>query len=125
MRIELNQQPVFARAWFRFVGIHNNVLRLIHLARHKAPLHAGGKTSTTSAAQGRSFHFVDDLFLRHAKSFFQSYIAFGSQIRIDGGGISKAKTLGDYLYFKRTGFVIKLVHYLHSAKMESSFSGVT
>ena len=83
VRVELNQQPVFAGAWFRFIGIHNNVFRLVQLTGHKTPFHAGWKSCSTTTAQGGSFHFINDLILRHADRFFQSHITLVSKICID------------------------------------------
>ena len=52
-----------ADAGLAFIGIAHKVLLTIELARHEAPLQAGGKTSTASAAQTGFFDARDDLIL--------------------------------------------------------------
>ncbi len=107
VRIVLHQQPVLASARLAFVGVDDDVLRLGRRARHEAPLHAGGKSRAAAAAQGGSFHFLDDLLGRHLHGLEKGLVAVGGEIGVERFGIRETKALGQDFDFERAGFVIE------------------
>src|SRR6185437_9584249 len=60
MRIVQEDHMIFACSRFRFVAVHQNVLRLLRLLRHKRPLQPGGEARAATAAKSRGLHRVDD-----------------------------------------------------------------
>ena len=75
-------------------------------ARDEAPLHAGGEARAAAAAQGGSFHLIDDLLGRHAHGFVEGLVAVVGEIGVDRGGVRQTEALGQDSGFEGIGFVI-------------------
>ena len=74
--VELQNVAVFEGTGLAFVGIAHQVFGTWELARHEAPLQAGGKTGTATPAQARLFDDGDHLILRQAfRAILAQYFA--------------------------------------------------
>jgi len=83
VRVVLHQQPILASSGLAFVSVHHDVFRLGRIARHKAPLHAGGKTRASAPPEIRGFHFLDYLLGLHPERFFEGHVSVGREIRVN------------------------------------------
>src|SRR6516164_5493093 len=60
MRFVAQDVAIFARAWFAFISIDDEIGRPVALFRHKRPLQAGRKAGPAAPAQPRFFDLLDD-----------------------------------------------------------------
>ncbi len=76
MRIEAQNIAIFERARFTFVGITHQIFLARQIARHEAPLQAGGETGTAATAQTGSLDLFNDFIGCHARrqNFAQSLV---------------------------------------------------
>ena len=61
MRILVNDVAILERARLGFVGVADEIDRLLLVGLDEAPLHAAGKTGAAAAAQAGALHLVHDL----------------------------------------------------------------
>src|SRR3569623_1259442 len=74
VRVVTQDVAIFECAGLAFVGIADDIFLTRRIARHEAPLKAGGKARAAAAAQRRDFQLADDFFRR---GFFREYLAPG------------------------------------------------
>ncbi len=60
MRIFFDDQTVFKRSRFAFVGIDAEINGLARILGHEAPFHPRGKTRSAATAQAGQLHNIDD-----------------------------------------------------------------
>src|ERR1700676_4697037 len=69
MRVLVDDVAVLKSPGLGFIGVRDQVNRLLLIRLDKAPLHAAGKPGAATAAQARSLYFVDDVDPRHRHGF--------------------------------------------------------
>src|ERR1019366_6864684 len=60
MRVEPQDIAVLAGAGLAFVGVDDEVMRLVAGLGHEGPFHAGWKARAAAAAHARLLHLLDD-----------------------------------------------------------------
>ena len=65
MRIAFEHRAIHERAGITFVGITNNILRIVRHLGHDFPLHAGGESCAAAATDAAGFDFRDYIYRLH------------------------------------------------------------
>ena len=86
MRIFVNDVAILERARLGFVGVADQIDRLLFVRLDEAPFHAARKTRAAAAAQAGVLDFVDDVVARHGDRLLQLLVAAVAQIAVDVGG---------------------------------------
>ena len=90
MRILVNDVAILECARLGFVGVADEVDRLLFVGLDEAPFHAAGETGAAASAQAGGFDFVHDLSARHFHRGFELLVAAVLQIAIDVGRVAFA-----------------------------------
>ena len=83
MRVLVNDVAILERARLGFVGVADQIDRLLLVRLDEAPLHTARKSGATASAQPGVLHLIDDLGARHRERFFQLLVAAVPQVTID------------------------------------------
>src|SRR5437588_8470071 len=86
MRILMNDIAILERAWFRFIGVANQIDRLLLVRLDEAPFDSARKTSSAAPAQTGSFDLVYDLLARHRDGLTQLLVTAIAEIAVDVSG---------------------------------------
>ena len=86
MRILMNDIAILERAWFRFIGVANQIDRLLLVRLDEAPFDSARKTGSAAPAQTGSFDLVYDLLARHRDGLTQLLVTAIAEIAVDVSG---------------------------------------
>ena len=75
VRIFVDNVAIFESSRLGFVGVADQINRLLFIGLDETPFHAAGKTGAAASAQTRRFDFVHDFGARHCNRFFQLLVA--------------------------------------------------
>ena len=79
----MNDVAILERARLGFVGIADQIDRLLFVRLDEAPFHSAGKTGAAASAQPGSLDFVHDVGARHGDRFLQLLVAAVVQVAVD------------------------------------------
>src|SRR6266404_2178618 len=86
MRILVNDVAILERTWFRFIGVANQIDRLLPVGLDEAPFDSARKTGSTAPAQAGGFDLVYDLLARHRDGLTQLLVTAVAEVAVDVRG---------------------------------------
>src|SRR6266404_8123303 len=83
MRILVNDIAILKRAWLRFIGVANQIGRLLLVGLDEAPFDSARKTGSAAPAQTGGFDLIYDLLARHRDGLAQLLVAAVAEVAVD------------------------------------------
>ena len=125
MRVEAQDVSIVAGAGFTLVGVADRVLLHRRVARHEAPLHAGGEARATATTQTRSLDGLDHLLARHltGEDFAPRRVAADLLVGLERPGAFETNRLEHDQIHPITPGIHRVAHGSPS-RILSTFSGV-
>src|SRR5438105_1998580 len=90
MRILVNDIAILERAWFRFIGVANQIDRLLLFGLDEAPFDSARKPGSPAPAQTGGFDLVYDLLARHLDGLAQLLVTAVAEVAVDVSGPFRA-----------------------------------